>query len=67
MYSEPFFRRGFFAPCLNAAGVQLKDKEARGGWGVLTQSWTLTMPRRPIIIFDETVVAGTVLFLTLHF
>jgi hypothetical protein len=33
-------------------------------WIVLSQSSTVTMPRRPIIIFDETVVAGTVLLLT---
>jgi hypothetical protein len=28
---------------------------------VLTQSSTVIMPRRPMIIFDETVVPGTVL------
>ena len=33
-------------------------------WIVLTQSSTVIMPRRPMIIFNETVVAGTVLFLT---
>jgi hypothetical protein len=33
-------------------------------WIVLTQSSTVTMPRRPMIIFNETVVFGTVLFLT---
>jgi hypothetical protein len=33
-------------------------------WIVLTQSSTVIMPRRPMIIFDETVVSGTVLFLT---
>jgi hypothetical protein len=30
-------------------------------WIVLTQSSTVIMPRRPMIIFDETVVRGTVL------
>jgi hypothetical protein len=33
-------------------------------WRVLTQSSTATMPRGPMIIFDETVVAGTILILT---
>jgi hypothetical protein len=32
-------------------------------WIVLSQSSIVTMPRSSMIIFDETVVAGTVLFL----
>jgi hypothetical protein len=32
---------------------------------LLTQSSTVIMPRRPMIIFNETVIAGTVLFLIL--
>jgi hypothetical protein len=31
---------------------------------VLTQSSIVIMPRKPMIIFDETVVSGTVLLLT---
>jgi hypothetical protein len=34
-------------------------------WIALTQRSTVTMPRKPMIIFNETVVSGTVLFLTL--
>jgi hypothetical protein len=33
-------------------------------WIVLTQSSIVSVPRKPMIIFDETVVAGTILFLT---
>jgi hypothetical protein len=33
-------------------------------WIVLTQSSIVIMPRKPMIIFDETVVSGTVLLLT---
>jgi hypothetical protein len=33
-------------------------------WIALTQSSIVTMPRRPMITFDETVVSGTVLLLT---
>ncbi len=33
-------------------------------WIVLTQTSTVNMPRGPTIIFDETVVVGTVLLLT---
>jgi hypothetical protein len=71
---------------VNAAGVQLKNKEARIApsrqrlakisivvstcrtslaiWIVLTQSSTVSMPRRPMTIFDQTVVSGTILLLT---
>src|ERR1700730_7636316 len=33
-------------------------------WIALTQSSTVSMPRRPMIIFDPTAVSGTVLLLT---
>jgi hypothetical protein len=33
-------------------------------WIVLTQSSIVIMPPKPMIIFDETVVSGTVLLLT---
>jgi hypothetical protein len=33
-------------------------------WIVLSQSSTVIMPRKPMIIFDEIVVSGTVLLLT---
>jgi hypothetical protein len=33
-------------------------------WIVLTQSSIVIMPRKPMIIFDETVVSGTILLLT---
>jgi len=71
---------------VNAAGVQLKNKEARIApsrqrlakismvastcrtslaiWIVLTQSSTVSMPRRPMTIFDQTVVSGTILLLS---